>query len=164
VCFCQRAKPIFLRRIQERRIRYYVAAATFHPFRAIIFPCLRSAKHPTIFLCHRPQKKGRFILQEYGKDWDRKLKRKRYEIGNIIESHNIRTICASLQALLHSRCVCESDRITLISQLRAYRKRLMKLAVKHIRFASMKFCLILWGDAQKTIWLINVYFNQYKLL
>jgi len=110
-CFRWRAKPIFPRRTQKRRIRYYVAAATFHPFRAIIFPCLRPAKHPTVFLCHRPQKKkGSY----YGKGRDENLKGKAYtRLENTVESHDIRAIRASAFVCMSTMCVRESDRITL---------------------------------------------------
>lgn len=53
--------PIFLRRTQKlpRRIRYYVVAATpfISPTRAIIFSCLRSVKHPIVFLATRHAKR-----------------------------------------------------------------------------------------------------------
>lgn len=131
-CFRRRTKPIFPRRTQKRRIRYYVAAATFHPFRTIIFPCLRFAKHPTVFLCHRPQKKE---SSHYGKGWKEKLKGKAYtRLENTIESHDIQAIRAFAFVCISPMLVCESDRITLISRSRAYQKRLIKLTVKHLIF------------------------------
>lgn len=93
-CSRRRVKPIFPRRTQKlpRRIRYYVVAATFHPTRAIIFPCLRRAKHPTVFSRHQPRKKKKdFYITRTVEDGIENSREKHTRLRNAVESR-IRTM------------------------------------------------------------------------
>lgn len=103
---------IFLRRTQKlpRRIRYYIVATTpfISPTRAIIFSCLRSVKHPIVFLATRHEK--RKVLRNREKGRAKKLKGKAYER---LETPSIAYPCDTRFCIRVHKCVWRRNRIGL---------------------------------------------------